>query len=120
MSRMGPYGAPMERLIQLLNIARFRDRLLVERDPISRKTITDLLVAEESRLGHDQEHLDRTERFILECKDYIERQQSIVEHFEASGYDTTRAQALLEGLQVCLHLHNQHLVGLRAITGAPL
>jgi hypothetical protein len=110
----------MERFFQLLDVAQLRDQSLVERSPTTRKTIIDLLVAEVSRLGRDQEHLNSTERFIRECKDYIERQQSIVEHFEASGYDTTRAQALLEGLQVCLHLHNQHLVGLRAITGAPL
>jgi hypothetical protein len=112
-------GAPMERFFQLLDVAQLRDQSLVERSPTTRKTIMDLLVAEVSRLGRDQEHLDSTERFIRECKDYIEHQQSIVQHLEANGYDATGAQGLLEGLQVFLDLYNRHLVCLRAINKAP-
>jgi hypothetical protein len=113
-------GALMERFFQLLDVAQLRDRSLVERCPTRRKTIMDSLVAEVSRLGRDQEHLDRTERSIRECKDYIERQQAIVQHLEDNGYDATRAQALLEGLQAFLDLYNRHLVCLRAIAKAPL
>jgi hypothetical protein len=73
-----------------------------------------------SRLGRDQEHLDRTERFIRECKGYIDRQQSIVKQFEAGGYDATRAQALPEGLQVSLDLHDQQLAAFEPLLSPPL
>lgn len=99
----------VDRFVTQLNVSRYRDQLLDEPAPDTRATLMRLLVAEESQLGRDLEHLAATERFVAACDDAIKRHESIVAHHESGGFDPSRARAFLDGLRTCRDLHQRHL-----------
>jgi hypothetical protein len=87
----------MAQFVSDLNVARFLDKLRVERNPALRASLRRLLLEEEDKLG-SKERLGRVQHHIAEGRRRITRQKALIERLEAKGHDVKVAQGTLHNL----------------------
>ena len=90
------------------NVVRMRRSLEAEIDSARRSIVTQILVAEESKLGFTLEQLDDVNQYIGRCRELIGRQEDLLHQLESSGRDTAQARGLLITLTQSLALHEHH------------
>ena len=88
----------MAQFVSDLNVARFLDKLRVERNPALRASLRRLLLEEEEKLGSNLERLGRVQRHIAEGRRRITRQKALIERLEAKGHDVKVAEGTLHNL----------------------
>ena len=87
----------MAQFVSDLNVARFLDKLRVERNPALRASLRRLLLEEEDKLG-SKERLGRVQHHIAEGRRRITRQKALIERLEAKGHDVKVAEGTLHNL----------------------
>jgi hypothetical protein len=88
----------MAQFVSDLNVARFLDKLRVERNPALRASLRRLLLEEEDKLGSNLERLGRVQHHIAEGRRRITRQKALIERLEAKGHDVKVAEGTLHNL----------------------
>jgi hypothetical protein len=91
-----------------LNVARFVEKLRVERDPAIRASLQRLLLKELESLGFNCEQLGNVQRQIAEGRRRIEIQQAVAESLTANGQDVERAENTLSNLVEIQRIFEQY------------
>ena len=91
-----------------LNVARFVDQLRWQNDPATRTVLQRLLLEEVCKFGFNLDQLSMVDRQISEARQRVGVQKNIVERLRIKGYDTTRAESLLNNLVGIQRIFEQH------------
>jgi hypothetical protein len=81
-----------------LNLSRFAARHRVERDPITRSSLSSLLLEEANNLAFNLGQLGSLQREVIEGKARIAIQIAFVETLTANGQDVRWAESVLSNL----------------------
>ena len=82
----------------------FSEQLKTEDDPARRKLLGELLLGQENRFAATAERLEKTEKYIADCKAHIVRQRSLINQLNLAGDDIGPSERLLRNLT---ELHDQ-------------
>ena len=96
-----------------LNVARFVDKLRLQRDPAIQTVLKRLLFEEERKLGFSLEQLGKIDRHLAESRVRISAQKNLIERLRTNGRDTEPAEFLLSnlvGIQEIFERHRQIIV----------
>ncbi len=105
----------IEEFIAQENIARYQNRLDTELLSANlRRTLTNLLIEEVSRLGIGPKQLAETERAAKTCKDRVEKQRALVTKLNQDGKDTSAAASMLETMIETHAAYEQRCRSIRA------
>jgi hypothetical protein len=91
-----------------LNVARFVEKLRLERDPAMRASLQRLLLKELEKLGFNFERLGNVQCQIAEGRRRIEIQQAVVERLTANGQDVELAKNTLSNLVEIQRIFEQY------------
>ena len=81
-----------------LNVARFLEKLRVERDPAIQASLRRLLLEETDKCGHSAERIGNVQRRIAEGSRQIALQKALIARLNANGQDARRAESTLRNL----------------------
>ena len=84
--------------VSSLNLSRFAARHRVERDPITRSSLSSLLLEEANNLAFNLGQLGSLQREVIEGKARIAIQIAFVETLTANGQDVRWAESVLSNL----------------------
>ncbi len=90
------------------NIEDIRERLKTESNPRVRWALQRALFQEAYKIGFSRELIDFIDREIAGWRDWIDRQQSLVERLANSGLESELAETLLLLAQQTLAVHELH------------
>jgi hypothetical protein len=96
-----------------LNVARFVDKLRLQRDPATRTVLKRLLLEEVRKLGFSLEQLSKIDRQLTESRARVRAQKNLIERLRTNGRDTEPAEILLSnlvGIQEIFERHRQIIV----------
>jgi hypothetical protein len=89
-----------DRVINEVNIKRLAQRLSIETNTRTRRSLRQLLIEEEERFGLRSWHLELVDRHISDTTSRIDNQKSLIDKLNAGGLDVSVAEAFLETLIV--------------------
>lgn len=97
------------------NVARFQSQLENGAEGKRRRTLVDLLVEEENKLGLTREQLEETDRQIVRIGEILAKQIEAVEQLKASGQSMERAERAISNLIDLLAAHEAHRARIEAV-----